>query len=239
MDFSALAQQCAPLVDEVTIAAIVRTESSMNPLAINVNGDVTLTRQPRSKEEAIVTAESLLKKGHNIDVGLAQINSTNFKKLGKTVTQLFDPCTNLQAGASILQDNYARALRTHKDEQQALRAALSAYNTGSFTRGLKNGYVQKVVGVAYQGTQIKVPRIKTTKKGYPLPPTVAQALAKQNKPTAKRIKEQETSVNTSFIATSERTQPHFIYQADNGLRSDKGLTSNTNLKGRKKVWVKN
>tara|TARA_R110000772_G_scaffold262888_1_gene382225 strand:+ start:2322 stop:2777 length:456 start_codon:yes stop_codon:yes gene_type:complete len=82
-------------------------------------------------------------------MGLAQINSANLSWLKLTVKQVFDPCANLRAGAFILTDNYHRAVRS--GEERPLHAALSAYNTGSFTRGLRNGYVEKVMRNGGQG----------------------------------------------------------------------------------------
>ncbi|MEY3200730.1 MAG: hypothetical protein RIR70_280 [Pseudomonadota bacterium] len=145
VDFFALAQQCAPWVAPQTMAAIVKTESGFRPLAIGVNGGAKLIRQPVSREEAVVTAKWLLANGYNIDLGLGQVNSTNLKKVGLTLEDAFDPCRNLAAAATILQQNYQTARNKLPEEQTALRAALSAYNTGSFSRGFSNGYVQKVV----------------------------------------------------------------------------------------------
>ncbi len=148
MDFIALAQTCAPWVAHQTLAAIVKTESAFRPLAIGVNGGTKLARQPASKEEAVATANWLLERGYNIDLGLGQINSANLKKTGLTVEDAFEPCRNIAAAASILLWNYQAASKKVQGEQAALHAALSAYNTGSFTKGFSNGYVQKVVGNA-------------------------------------------------------------------------------------------
>ena len=148
MDFIALAQECAPAVAHQTLAAIVKTESGFKPLAIGVNRGHRLERQPVNVEEAVVTAQWLIDNGYNIDMGLGQVNSANLKRVGLSVKDAFDPCKNLAAAASILQGNYEIAARQHANPQAALYAALSAYNTGSFTRGFENGYVQKVVGNA-------------------------------------------------------------------------------------------
>jgi len=148
MDFIALAQECAPLVAHETMAAIVRTESAFRPLAIGINGAAQLIRQPTNKEEAVVTANWLIAHGYSIDMGLAQINSANLKRTGLSVADAFDPCKNLSAAATILHENYQSASLKEQDAQLALHAALSAYNTGSFTRGFSNGYVQKVLNNA-------------------------------------------------------------------------------------------
>ena len=148
MDFAALAQECAPWVAHQTMAAIVRTESAFRPLAIGINGGAKLTRQPETKAEAVATAKWLIANGYNIDMGLGQINSANLPKIGLTVENAFDPCQNIAAAATILHGNYQSAKRRTGNDQAALHAALSAYNTGSFTRGYANGYVQRVVSNA-------------------------------------------------------------------------------------------
>ena len=143
MDFLDLAQQCAPTVHPHTLAAIVKTESGFKPFAIGVNkGGAQLTRQPTTKAEAVATATDLIGRGLNIDMGLGQINSENLARLGYTVEDVFDVCKNLSAAALILQDNFTRASAKEGASQQALMKALSAYNTGDFARGIKNGYVQ-------------------------------------------------------------------------------------------------
>ncbi|SMB33265.1 Type IV secretion system protein virB1 (plasmid) [Sterolibacterium denitrificans] len=156
MDFIALAQECAPWVAHETMAAIVRTESAFRPLAIGVNGGARLARQPENKAEAVATAEWLIANGYNIDMGLGQVNSTNLRKTGLTVEDAFDACKNIAAAATILHWNYQAASRKVQGEQAALHAALSAYNTGSFTRGFSNGYVQKVVNNAGAASAVPV-----------------------------------------------------------------------------------
>jgi type IV secretion system protein VirB1 len=74
---------------------------------------------------------------------LMQVNSRNLAALGTSIAHVLDPCTNIRSGAAILTADYAQAVRSHGEGQVALRAALSAYNTGDFTRGFGNGYVTK------------------------------------------------------------------------------------------------
>jgi len=145
MDFNALSAECAPWVAPQTMAAIVKTESQFNPLAININANARLERQPASKAEAVVTAKWLIANNYNIDLGLGQVNSANLVKTSLSVEDAFDACKNLAAAATILQWNYESATKKISGEQAALQAAISAYNTGSFTKGFSNGYVQKVL----------------------------------------------------------------------------------------------
>src|SRR5690348_183214 len=138
---------CAPDVHPSTIQAIIRVESNWNPLAVNVNKRngvaYPLNRQIKSTVEAVRVSYAAISAGYTVDMGYMQVNSANLSRLGYTVEEMFDPCKNIAAGARILKEAYLLALPRHGNEQAALRAALSAYNTGNFTRGFANGYVQK------------------------------------------------------------------------------------------------
>jgi type IV secretion system protein VirB1 len=141
-----LASHCAPTVAPETIVAIIRTESRGDPLALNVNG----TRQPvkqTNETDAIATARRYVDAGYSVDMGLGQINSRNMRKLGLTWETAFDPCVNVAALGQILTQNY-NAVKAGREPQSALRLALSMYNTGSTSRGFRNGYVGKVVSNA-------------------------------------------------------------------------------------------
>jgi type IV secretion system protein VirB1 len=142
----ALASQCAPSVAPETVLAIIQTESSGDPFALNVNGGKQPARQT-SAADAAATARRYVAAGYSVDLGLGQINSRNMRWLGLTWETVFDPCTNVAALAHVLTANY-NAVKAGRDPQSALRVALSMYNTGSQTRGFRNGYVAKVIGNA-------------------------------------------------------------------------------------------
>lgn len=148
MDFVALAQQCAPTVAIETMAAVVAHESGRNAFAIGINGGARISRQPVNKAEAVETAKQLLKLSLSIDLGLAQINSANLTKLGLSVEDAFEPCANLRAAEKVLRWCYDPASQRLGSGQAALQAALSCYNTGGYSRGLANGYVQSIYRVA-------------------------------------------------------------------------------------------
>lgn len=166
----ALATACAPQVAPETLLAIVQVESGFDPLAIGVNGAPRLKTRPRSADDAAAKARALIRAGRSIDLGLAQLNSRNLAALGVTLDQAFDPCQNLAAAGRLLQANYAAALAEQPAGQDALRAALSRYNTGDFARGLRNGYVAKVAAA--------VPALA------PAPLTPPQTLASPPEPEA-------------------------------------------------------
>lgn len=190
MDFYALAQECAPWVAPETMAAIVKTESGFKPLSIGVNGGARLVRQPDNQAEAVVTAKWLIEQGYNIDLGLGQVNSANLARVGLSIEDAFDPCKNVAAAATILHSNYVVAKAKTPDEQDALHAALSAYNTGSYTKGFANGYVQKVVFNA--GTRTSPASAKP----------IALRPAKPSKPAVKLIAEQPAMPETDASATA-------------------------------------
>ena len=142
----ALASQCAPSVAPETVLAIIQTESNGDPFALTVNGGRQPARQG-SAVDAAATARRFVAAGYSVDLGLGQINSRNMRWLGLTWETVFDPCTNVAALARVLTANY-NAVKAGRDPQTALRVALSMYNTGSQTRGFRNGYVARVVGNA-------------------------------------------------------------------------------------------
>ncbi len=125
-----------------TLASIARTESALEPLAINDNSSHTRV-VPASLDIAIRLAAKLIEAGHSVDVGIMQINSGNFQSLGLKVHAALDPCNSIAAAATILADNFTGG-DSHEDQQAALRVAISKYNTGNAQRGFDNGYVHKV-----------------------------------------------------------------------------------------------
>lgn len=206
-------QQCAPNVAPTTIQHIIANESEGKPLALNVNvkkvpvlGDdgkqivVTKpdgTREPqtravtfklpmpiKSTQDAVTVAELAIEAGHTVDLGYMQVNSANLKKLGYTVAQMYDPCTNVTAGAEILTASYANATKLYGEGQDALSAALSAYNTGNFKGGFLNGYVAKY---------------------YPQAAQASVALAPQQAPAAAIVQDPYTADTTVY--TMPRSQP--------------------------------
>lgn len=82
--------------------------------------------------------------------------------LGVTVDDMFNPCSNLNAAGVILKGNYQSAIKDASSEEAALYAAISAYNTGSPTKGFHNGYVNSVISnssVDVSNVDINVPEL--------------------------------------------------------------------------------
>lgn len=180
-----LIEQCAPEIAPSTMQAIIKVESGGDPWAIGNNTlHKKVTPSPKTKDEAIATAKYYIAMGHSLDLGLAQINSANLGKLGLSVDEVFDPCTNLKASSNILKGFYAQAKTKYGDGRKALAHALSGYNTGSLYRG--QTYVDRIVNAAGVAAY-EMPRVSTAssavnqapKKGKSKP-TVSNAVFYQN-----------------------------------------------------------
>jgi type IV secretion system protein VirB1 len=117
-----LATQCGPKVAPETVAAIIAVESGGNPKAIHRNNNGTT------------------------DYGLMQVNSGNAARYHVRSADLLNPCINIRIGTEILAASYWPAAERIGHGQDALRVALSSYNTGDPHKGFINGYVDKVYG---------------------------------------------------------------------------------------------
>ena len=136
---------CAPTVAPSTMASVLKTESGFDPNVLHVNGAGGGDIHPATKADAIVQAIDLIVvQRKSVDLGLGQVNSGNLSALGMSVADALDPCKNLAGAAKILTAGYTAAAQAQPDPQQALRVALSRYNTGDPSRGFANGYVSKV-----------------------------------------------------------------------------------------------
>lgn len=157
--FVALAPGCAPSVHVETLAAVAHAESRFDSLAINDNTSGRRYRPP-SLDQAVKIASALVQRRHSLDLGLMQVNSANLQRLGLNVSDAFDVCRSMAAGARVLTDFYRRQSVSGVAER-ALHRAVSSYNTGSAERGFTNGYVGRVQASA----EIVVPAIRTRAGG--------------------------------------------------------------------------
>ena len=133
--FEFLGCQIHANIPQQHMAAIVRTESSVRQFAIGVVGGY-LNRQPENLQQATETVRMLEKTGKNYSVGIAQVNRVNFKRYGLNSKNMFEVCTNLNAGAKIL----ASCFQQYQDWSKAY----SCYYSGNAVTGFKHGYVAKV-----------------------------------------------------------------------------------------------
>jgi type IV secretion system protein VirB1 len=127
---------CAPQVDARTTAAIVQVESAGRPYAVNDNS-AGRAYFPATLEGARALLRRLA--GHQVAVGIVQLDSVNFARFRTNAVAQLDPCVNLRLGTQVLVEDYRReypraAGRTIEERRQvALRRAFSAYNSGSPT----------------------------------------------------------------------------------------------------------
>ena len=166
---AALVSSCAPNVHPSTMTEVIRVESKGDPLAIYVNKSSVQPRPAATVESAAATVRQYVASGYTVDMGLAGVNTRTAARLGLSIEQAFDPCANVAAGAAVLAEGYDRGVAEHGEGQRALRAALSAYNTGDLYRGLRNGYVN-LYGPWKEERETKPPPI--TKAAPDLPTAV-------------------------------------------------------------------
>lgn len=225
---SELIARCAPTVHPETMAAVISAESRGHQFAIADAGPVHLpwskrksmvrSHYPNTLEEAVTTAQDLIARGHTVSLGIAQVNDRNLSRMGVTVKDMFDPCKNVSVGGQILTDFYERAVKKFGTGPGTLQAALSAYNSGDWTRGARDGYVNliyKQVGkpLALRSQRV-VPKLSGT-SATATPPTATVA----EKPTSKgisavRYKPAATRSPTS-VAREFGGQREFTMQASN------------------------
>ena len=149
-----LARACAPQIATEAVVPLVVTESGGNALAVNVN------KGPRVRAGSVAEGAAIVRRymaaGYTVDVGLAQINSVNFARLGVRIEQVFEPCTNLKLASTVLQQGYGMATRYYTG-LDAISATYSLYNTGTLTRGFRNGYVGRVWTAATNLGSVQAP----------------------------------------------------------------------------------
>jgi len=144
LEFALLAACLEHSIDHDLIRAIAKQESNGAPTAFYINKWEMGQFKNLSLNEAVMVSEKMVDEGYTVDVGLMGINSRNLKRFGVSITEGFEPCTNINLGEQILFENIQHAQAKGHQGHDAIKAALSMYNTGSLHRGFKNGYVDKV-----------------------------------------------------------------------------------------------
>jgi type IV secretion system protein VirB1 len=140
-----LSQQCAPGIAIEALVPQLQVESHFDPLAIDINNGPVV--HARSLPEAVAIASRYIQAGYSVDLGIAQINSRNLSRLGLTIEQAFDPCRSLAAAQVVLSAFWTNAAPT-RSNVDAISTTWSLYNSGSTSRGFRNGYVGKVWSAA-------------------------------------------------------------------------------------------
>ncbi len=143
----ALSMQCAPTVAPGTLLTFAKAESGLDPLALHDNS-AGASLHAGTKDAAIVMASRLISAGHSVDIGALQINSRNLAWLGMSLTQAFELCPSMRAGARVLHAAFDPCVDAGGEAQHCLAVAASQYNTGSQSRGFSNGYVTRIAETA-------------------------------------------------------------------------------------------
>lgn len=131
---ASLVTECAPNVEVSTMQALIAQESSNNLYSIGVVNS-PLVEQPKTKEEAVLIAKTLIESGANISLGLGQINYKNLPALKMTIEDAFEACPNIKAADEILSACFVRAKNEGQLGQKALKSALSCYYSNNFRTG--------------------------------------------------------------------------------------------------------
>jgi type IV secretion system protein VirB1 len=139
--FAGFWSECSVYASPVTMEKIVYVESHGNPFTID-DDSVHKSYSFSNKGEAMNEAKYLINQGHNVDLGLAQINIINIRRFGINLRDVFNPCYNVFVGSYILLQGYNIALNRFGDPQVALFRSLEYYNSGRFF-GDRN-YAEKV-----------------------------------------------------------------------------------------------
>ena len=159
-------QVISQLPEDAT-AKIAKQESALRPWALSVNypngtarklgepgGYARLQKQPSSKDQALRWAKRLIEQGQTVSFGLMQISSQNLARLGYTLEQAYEPCTNIKIAGTLLSQKLASAKTLAPDNP--LPVALSLYNSGDMRMGFANGYVSGVLGQVVKPDSLRV-----------------------------------------------------------------------------------
>jgi len=150
MDLLTLAALCGPWVAPATTLSVVAVESAGQIFAIHDN---TSNRSfaPATSGEAERISAMLIRAGHRLDLGLMQINyDAWFRPTRMSLHQAFNPCINIAFGTTILSAAYARELSHRLPAPEALKRALSVYNSGDAFRA--RDYANTVLNRARQNS---------------------------------------------------------------------------------------
>ncbi|MCP4937252.1 MAG: lytic transglycosylase domain-containing protein [bacterium] len=154
MDLPVLIEACNQGAPVEIVRAIIQLESSRIPHALGINVPKGKKKPemaaPQTVVEASLAAMEVISmgKGYSVDVGLMQVNTANLSRFGISVTEAFDPCTNIKAGTQVFLEGMRKVQEMGQyfpTEQSKIQGALSLYNTGSPWAGFENGYVARAL----------------------------------------------------------------------------------------------
>lgn len=122
---AALPPELVPLFNAIRVK-----ESASHPWSIYDNTAAKSYRLA-SRAEAEKLAKDLVSRGHNLDLGLFQLNwQWQQKRPGLTLDNVFDPVMNESVAQTVLAEFYATARTLYSNIDDAIRMAVGAYNNG-------------------------------------------------------------------------------------------------------------
>lgn len=169
----ALTAPSLPAFLEPFFQAIRTQESRGHPWSIFNNTTRQSFRLP-SRAEAEQAARQMIDRGHNIDVGLYQLNwRYQGTRPGVTLDNVFDPSVNEAVARQVLLEFFNAARARFADLNDAIRMAVGAYNNGRVTIDNPR-YVNAVYRLAgqpapYSAEEGRPGPVATTATGAPPP----------------------------------------------------------------------
>lgn len=128
--FAATAGAAQSTLDlDSVLAAIEQVESAGRPWVVFDNSVGESIDSP-SRERAEGVAQSRLALGHNLDLGLYQINSIQLRRPEVRLATIFEPAVQADLARTILGEFLARARALYGDGELAWERAIGAYNAG-------------------------------------------------------------------------------------------------------------
>ena len=142
---------CAPHIYQSAVAGIEYTESAGDPW-IATDTYSLRTYKWKTEKEAWAGITNLIKAGHHLAVGIAQIKVSNFKRYHVRLSTALDPCGAARAVANALRLNYLWAEGRGYTGIGILEAAASGYTSGHLRprTAQTTAYVQRVVYIAQE-----------------------------------------------------------------------------------------
>ncbi len=92
-------------IQEELILAVAKTESSINPLAINIRGKAYY---PQDRNEALALIKKASQEGKSFDTGMMQLNVHTLKSIGVLPEIALDPYINILIGSWLLANDLRR-----------------------------------------------------------------------------------------------------------------------------------
>ncbi len=135
MDLITLVLACSLYSNNSIPYAMIETGSENNPLLVTVDNE---TKHFKTESEAIAYTQKQMARGKHVGIGLMQISSQWFPKVGAHAADLFRPCKNLVVATQIMNKAQlqCQTLAERNPTLNVPACMLSLYKTGNTQTGL-------------------------------------------------------------------------------------------------------